>query len=199
MDQDEFRGEVIFTFDGDSAGQRAALRAFEDDQRFVTQTFVAVEPDGLDPCDLRIRNGDAAVRDLVAKRVPMYEFAIRSAVERTTCRAPKGTAALDAAAPVVAAIRDRALRQIYAVNLDRWLGMIDEQFVLGRVRERSGSPQPGSNGSARGPVQPDLRKPAHQVEREVLKVAIQAPALRRTDVRCVGPSGVHRSAVRRRP
>ncbi|MFD0851783.1 toprim domain-containing protein, partial [Actinomadura adrarensis] len=56
MDQDEFRGEVIFTFDGDSAGQRAALRAFADEQKFVTQTFVAVQPDGLDPCDLRIRH-----------------------------------------------------------------------------------------------------------------------------------------------
>ena len=54
MDDDAFRGEVIFTFDGDAAGQKAALRAFSDDQKFVTQTFVAVEPDGLDPCDLRV-------------------------------------------------------------------------------------------------------------------------------------------------
>jgi DNA primase len=178
MDQDEFRGEVIFTFDGDSAGQRAALRAFEDDSRFVTQTFVAIEPDGLDPCDLRIKSGDEALRDLVAKRVPMYEFAIRSAVERYDLSSTEGQlAALDAAAPIVARIRDRGLRQRYAVNLDRWLGLLDEQFVLRRVAERSGAPQQGSNGSARGPVQPDLRNPAHQVEREVLKVAIQAPAL----------------------
>src|SRR5699024_5810198 len=34
-------GEVIFTFDGDEAGQKAALRAFEEDQRFVAQTYVA--------------------------------------------------------------------------------------------------------------------------------------------------------------
>jgi DNA primase len=178
MDQDEFRGEVIFTFDGDSAGQRAALRAFEDDQRFVTQTFVAIEPDGLDPCDLRVKRGDDALRDLVARRVPMYEFAIRSVVERYDLSTTEGQlAALDAAAPIVANIRDRGLRQRYAVNLDRWLGLLDEQFVLRRVAERSGAGQPGANGSARGPVQPDLRNPAHQVEREVLKVAIQAPAL----------------------
>jgi len=55
MDDDSFRGEVIFTFDGDAAGQKAALRAFSEDQKFVTQTFVAVEPDGLDPCELRQR------------------------------------------------------------------------------------------------------------------------------------------------
>jgi DNA primase len=178
MDQDEFRGEVIFTFDGDSAGQRAALRAFEDDQRFVTQTFVAIDPDGLDPCDLRLKRGDDALRDLVAKRVPMFEFAIRSVVERYDLSTTEGQlAALDAAAPIVARIRDRGLRQRYAVNLDRWLGLLDEQFVLRRVAERSGSPSSAPNGSTRGSVQPDLRNPAHQVEREVLKVAIQTPAL----------------------
>ena len=66
-DHEEFRGEVIFTFDGDAAGQKAALRAFGGDQNFVSQTYVAVEPTGLDPCDLRIQQGDAAVRELVAR------------------------------------------------------------------------------------------------------------------------------------
>ena len=78
MDQNEMRGEVVFTFDGDEAGQRAALRAFEEDQRFVAQTFVAVEPSGLDPCELRQSGGPEAVRALVDHRVPLFEFAIRS-------------------------------------------------------------------------------------------------------------------------
>src|SRR4051812_37291238 len=76
MDQDEFRGEVIFTFDADTAGRKAALRAFADDQKFVAQTFIAIAPEGLDPCDLRLQRGDTAVRDVVAQRVPMFEFAI---------------------------------------------------------------------------------------------------------------------------
>src|SRR5439155_5707768 len=80
MDSDKFRGEVIFTFDGDAAGQRAALRAFGLEEKFVTQTFVAVQPDGLDPCDLRLKHGDGAVRDLIARRVPLFEFAIKSAL-----------------------------------------------------------------------------------------------------------------------
>src|SRR5690554_1831354 len=71
MDSDAFTGEIIFTFDGDEAGQKAALRAFDSDQRFVGRTFIAVSPDGLDPCDLRLRKGDAAVRDLVARREPL--------------------------------------------------------------------------------------------------------------------------------
>src|SRR5580698_8828800 len=141
MDESQFRGEVIFTFDGDAAGQRAALRAFSMEERFVTQTFVAVQPDGLDPCDLRVTRGDAAVRDLIAQRVPLFEFAIRSALHEHNLDTTEGKlAALDDAAPIVARIKDRGLRHLYAVNLDRWLGMMDEPFVLDRVLAHSGQP-----------------------------------------------------------
>jgi DNA primase len=162
MDESQFRGEVVFTFDGDAAGQRAALRAFSMEERFVTQTFVAVQPDGLDPCDLRVKQGDAAVRDLIAQRVPLFEFAIRSALTEHNLETAEGRlAALDAAAVIVGKIKDRGLRQLYAVNLDRWLGMMNEQFVLERVRAHSappagrgrpsGSPEPASarNGTYR--------------------------------------------------
>ncbi len=149
MDDSQFRGEVIFTFDGDAAGQRAALRAFSMEEKFVTQTFVAVQPDGLDPCDLRLKQGDAAVRDLIAQRVPLFEFAIRSAINQHNLETAEGRlAALDAAAPIVGRIKDRGLRQLYAVNLDRRLGMMDEQFVLDRIREHGGA---GQQGSANGP------------------------------------------------
>src|ERR1035437_2080655 len=108
MDDSQFRGEVIFTFDGDRAGQRAALRAFSMEEKFVTQTFVAVQPDGLDPCDLRLKHGDGAVGDLVAQRVPLFEFAIRSALGDHDLNTAEGRlAALDAAAPIVAKIKDR--------------------------------------------------------------------------------------------
>jgi DNA primase len=139
MDTDGATGEVIFTFDGDAAGQKAALRAFGMEERFVTQTFVTVQPDGLDPCDLRLKQGDAAVRDLVARRVPLFEFAIRSAVNKHNLDTAEGQlAALDEAAPIVAKIKDSGLRARYAVNLDRWLGLMDERFVLARVREHGG-------------------------------------------------------------
>jgi DNA primase len=134
MDDNQFRGEVIFTFDGDAAGQRAALRAFSMEEKFVTQTFVAVQGDGLDPCDLRLERGDAAVRDLIAQRVPLFEFAIKSSIQDHDLETTEGRlAALDAAAPIVARIKDQGLRQRYAVNLDKWLGMLDEGFVLDRV------------------------------------------------------------------
>ena len=152
MDDSQFRGEVIFTFDGDAAGQRAALRAFSMEERFVTQTFVAVQPDGLDPCDLRVKHGDAAVRDLIAQRVPLFEFAIRSALTEHNLDTAEGRlAALDAAAPIVGRIKDRGLRQLYAVNLDRWLGMMNEEFVLDRIRDHSG-PASSAQGRRRQPL-----------------------------------------------
>ena len=142
MDESQFRGEVIFTFDGDAAGRRAALRAFSMEERFVTQTFVAVQADGLDPCDLRVARGDAAVRDLIAQRVPLFEFAIRSSLNDYDLETTEGKlAALDAAAPIVGRIKDKGLRQRYAVNLDRWLGMMDEAFVLDRVQAHGGQPE----------------------------------------------------------
>ena len=147
MDTEGSAGEVIFTFDGDAAGQRAALRAFGMEEKFVTQTFVTVQPDGLDPCDLRLAHGDGAVRDLVARRVPLFEFAIKGVLGHHDLNTTEGQlAALDEAAPIVAKIKDQGLRTRYAVNLDRWLGLMDERFVLARVRAHAGDT--GRRGAA---------------------------------------------------
>src|SRR5215475_13488104 len=109
MDTDGSDGEVIFTFDGDAAGQKAALRAFGLEEKFVTQTFVAVQPDGLDPCDLRLARGEAAVRDLVARRVPLFEFAIRGVLAKHNLDTREGQfAAMDEAAPIIMRIKDRS-------------------------------------------------------------------------------------------
>jgi DNA primase len=184
MDQNEFRGEVVFTFDGDSAGQKAALRAFQDDQKFVTQTFVAVEPSGMDPCELRQHKGDTAVRDLVARRVPLFEFALRSTIGRFDLDTPEGRiSALQAAAPVVASIRDQSLRPEYARTLAGWLGMEVEPVAravaqAGNTTRRT-SPA-ASSRAAEAPTRasaPDPHDPALRVERDSLKVVLQAPAL----------------------
>ena len=210
MDSDKFLGEVIFTFDGDAAGQRAALRAFGLEERFVTQTFVAVQPDGLDPCDLRIKHGDAAVRDLVAQRVPVFEFAIRSELARHNLDTNEGRlAALDDAARIVGRIKDQGLRARYAISLDRWLGMMDERFVLERVRlhsaqaaggsrerPRTRGPRGGAAPAAASVPQPrdaegesyDLRDPVIQIEREALKLAVQRPALCGPAFDALGPA-----------
>jgi DNA primase len=134
MDASEFRGEVIFTFDGDAAGQRAARRAFDWEDKFATQTFVSVQRDGLDPCDLRLARGNAAVRDLIARRVPLYEFAVRAKLAEFDLETIEGRlAGLDAAAPIVAGIKDEGLRKVYAGALDRWIGLLDQELVLHRI------------------------------------------------------------------
>ena len=151
MDDDAFRGEVVFTFDGDEAGRKAALRAFEEDQRFTASTFVAVEAGGLDPCDLRLERGPEAVADLVASRVPLFEFALRSTLERFDLDSAEGRVqALRAAAPVVAGIKDPALRPEYARQLSGWLGM-DVEDVRRAVAAagRPGTPGAGGRGAGR--------------------------------------------------
>ncbi|MET9568096.1 DNA primase [Streptomyces virginiae] len=211
---DNATAEVIFTFDGDAAGQKAALRAFEDDQKFAAETSIAITPGGMDPCDLRLAQGDAAVASLVDSRTPLFEFALRHIVARHNLENPAGrAAALDEAAPVVANIKNIAIQHESAVQLAGMLGIRDEQFVVKRVaqlarwaRERGqgGGPQGGQHGGPQrggpqrgGPqrgrpsyeaaeapaAQPaggpalNLRSPAHRTERELLKLALQRPAL----------------------
>jgi DNA primase len=123
LSDDGTGGEVIFTFDGDEAGQKAALRAFQEDQRFIAQTFVAVEPTGADPCDLRQTRGDDAVRELIASRRPLFEFAIKATLKKYDLDTVEGRVqALRASAPVVAQIRDSAMRPAYSRELAGWLG-----------------------------------------------------------------------------
>ena len=171
MDDDQMRGEVIFTFDGDAAGQKAALRAFEEDQRFVTQTFVAIEGAGLDPCDLRLSQGDAAIKALVESRVPLFQFAIKSIIAGYDLNNAEGRiAALKEAAPVVAKIRDSALRPEYSRLLAGWLGL-DVETVTKAVG------QSGRSAPAVRPGPPTgQRDPGLVVEREALKCVLQQPA-----------------------
>lgn len=195
---DNATAEVIFTFDGDAAGQKAALRAFEDDQKFAAETSIAITPGGMDPCELRLAQGDAAVKSLVESRTPLFEFAIRQMVARHNLNTPAGrAAALDEAAPIVAGIKNIAIQHESAVQLAGMLGIMDTQFVVKRVaqlarwaRDRGGrGPAPqqqrtqhGRQYEATAPAAPSgpaltLRSPAHRTERELLKLALQRPEL----------------------
>ena len=183
MDDDAFRGEVIFTFDGDAAGQKAALRAFSEDQKFVTQTFVAVEPDGLDPCDLRQQKGDLALRDLIAKRVPLFEFAIRTELGLHKLDSAEGRVnALNATAPLVAQIRDKSLRPEYTRLLAGWLG-VEAELVTAAVNQglkkvpASAVNVPTDETVNTVQWRPNPQEPRLILEREVLKARLQMPTL----------------------
>ena len=121
---DDSAAEVIFTFDPDEAGQKAALRAFSEEKRFTAQTYVAVAPEGLDPSDLRLHRGDEAVRELFTRKVPLFEFALKQAVSRFDLNSVEGRVnALRAAAPIIADLKDPSLRPGYARELARMLGV----------------------------------------------------------------------------
>jgi len=190
-DHEEFRGEVIFAFDGDAAGQKAALRTFAGDQNFVSQTYVAVEPDGLDPCDLRIQKGDAAVRELVARRVPLYRFVLGNVVGKYDLdRADGRVDALREGARLVSSIRDRSKVDAFARELAGMVGA-DPDDARSEVRRAASRPaQPSRTEDRRASAQqqapaepppaprrqvPDLRDPRFSLERETLKLVIQHP------------------------
>lgn len=187
-DHDTTSGEVIFTFDGDSAGQKAAMKVLESDQVFASQTYVAVAPEGMDPCDLRLKEGDEAVRELVAKRQPLYRFALDNILARHDLdRADGRVDALRDAAGLVASIRDRTKVESFSRELAHMVG-VDVDEVRGEVRRAASRPPrtderrttraaeaPAPQEPAR-PALPSLSDPRFMIERELLKLVIQHPA-----------------------
>jgi DNA primase len=192
MDDSFFRGELIYVFDGDEAGKAAALKAFGGEQHLAGQSFVAVAPDGMDPCDLRLASGDGALRDLVARRTPLFEFAIRAALSEIDLDSAEGrVAALRRCVPMVAQIKDPTLRDEYARQLAGWVGWSDVAQVVGRVRAEAKSPTSQSRAKPRRAaaaeadsgaaeftaLRPDPHDPTLWPQREALKSALQYPAL----------------------
>jgi DNA primase len=192
MDDSFFRGELIYVFDGDEAGRAAALKAFDGEQSLAGQSFVAIAADGMDPCDLRLKAGDGALRDLVARRTPLFEFAVRSALSEADLDTAEGrVGALRRCVPMVARIKDPTLRDEYARQLAGWVGWDDVAQVIGRVREeaqqRGGTLRRESRRAAAtkssppkqpaSPERPDPRDPTLWPQREALKGALQYPAL----------------------
>jgi DNA primase len=193
--------EVIFTFDPDAAGQKAAMRAFNDSHKFSAQTFVAVGPEGLDPCDLRSEKGDVAVVQMIENKKPLFEFAIKQKISKFDLGTIEGrVGAARAAAPVVAAIRDSAMRPAYIRELAGWVNLGGNEVAalvdaagkeaksdavkdLRRDQSQADSsdgsretePDSQQEDAAQYP-QPNLNDPITRFERQVLEVLVQVPA-----------------------
>ncbi len=183
MDDNFFRGELIYVFDGDAAGQAAAVKAFEGEQNLSGQSFVAVAPDGMDPCDLRLRSGDGAVRDLVARRTPLFEFVIRSALAEHDLDSAEGrVAALRRCVPIAARIKDQTLRDEYARQLAGWVGWDNVAQVISRVREEASGGRRDTRRSQARPEaaavqRPNPADPTLWPQREALKAGLQYPVI----------------------
>ena len=172
-------GEVIYTFDGDAAGQAAALKAFDGEQSVRHPDLRHVAPDGQDPCELRQSPGDTAVRDLVARREPIFEFAIRSMLRELRPRHRRGPGGRPAAhacrwspgssARSCATSTPAASRAGRAGTTSRW-----SCGGCGRRRARPPSRAARASGRRRRPA---ATTRACTVQREALKAALQVPAI----------------------
>lgn len=193
---------VVFTFDGDAAGQKAAMKAFAEDQRWAAQSYVAVAPDGMDPCDLRKAKGPEAVQALIADASPMFEFAVRTTIARFDLATPEGrVAAARAVAPMVSTVRDPALRPEYTREVAGWLGISIEQMQgeVGRAARAPRQDRPSRSEQVSAPTEaseaydptagapmlpgPNLRDPVVHAERQLLQVLVQFPGM-------VDPAGI---------
>lgn len=135
VDGQQLSSRIVFTFDGDAAGQKAAIHAFGLDAAFSTQAFVAVADDNLDPCDLRIKRGNEAVRALIANAEPLYDFVIKTAIGRFDTTYTTGQmGAVKAVAPLIAQIRDRSLLDLYSRKAVRQIG-VDLDIMQREVRD----------------------------------------------------------------
>ncbi|WP_296631844.1 DNA primase [Rhodoluna sp.] len=186
--------QVIFTFDPDAAGQKAAMRAFADSHKFSAQTFVAIGPDGLDPCDLRAQKGDEAVQLMIENKKPLFEFAIKQKIAKFDLGTVEGrVGAARAAAPIVAAIRDSAMRPAYVRELAGWVNLDGNEVAslvdaagkatkaenVASLRKDAATPAADVEvAPADEPefAMPNLTDPITRFERQVLEVLVQVPA-----------------------
>jgi DNA primase len=151
--------EVIFTFDPDEAGQKAAMRAFADADKFHANSFIAVGPDGLDPSDLRVQKGDEAVQLMIENKKPIYEFAIKQKLKNfdlSSVEGRVGAANLDVSE--VSSLVDRAMK--------------DKVVAAVAPMRQDIAPEP----AAQAFEEPDLRDPTIRFERQLLEVLIQHPS-----------------------
>jgi DNA primase len=145
------QGGVTFTFDGDEAGQKAALKVFALDASFTSQTYVAVDPEGLDPCDLRIKHGDSAIPDLIGRRIPLYRFVMQNTLAGFDLdRADGRLSAVRAAAPLVTSERDDSLVSGYLRELAQMVGMDIDQVRKEVAAASKRAPVSAGDGAGRG-------------------------------------------------
>ena len=178
-------GRVVFTFDGDAAGQKAAMKAFDMDQQWAAQSYVSVAPDGMDPCELRLAEGTPGVESLIESAIPMFEFAVRTTLDRFDLGSVEGRVrGMRAVAPIIKGIRDSAMRPAYTREVAGWIGVPLDQLELEvhkasaiKVDERPArKPEPEPEQETPGIALPDFRNPLVVAEMQLLSCMLQFPS-----------------------
>lgn len=170
--------QVIFTFDPDAAGEKAALRVYGDTAKFNALTFVAVGPDGLDPSDLRQQRGDQAIQKILENKKPLFEFVIRHRLAKfNLLDLDSRVAAARAAAPVVAEISDPALRSGYIRQLAEWVTLgVNEVNEIVSNAGRVSKAQAVEGLRTSEPARSAAFTTGNRLERQILEVMVQVPS-----------------------
>jgi DNA primase len=109
-----YASRVVLAFDADAAGQGAAERFYEWEQKYQVQVSVLRLPEGKDPGELAQRD-PAALAAAVADAVPFLAFRLRRVVDRQPARTPEERVRLaERAMSVVNEHPDVNVRKLYA-------------------------------------------------------------------------------------
>lgn len=185
-----FAKRIVYLFDGDEAGMRAADRAAEfldfsstpEAGNARLDVLVAIIPEGKDPADYVAAQGAAEMRAVIEGAQPLLRFVIDRRIEAHDLTTPEGRSrALTAAAGVLASVRG-ILMQDYA-NYAAGRLMVDYETVRSVMRNA----RPEFDGRVTQPADDDtlvavpVSKPAGARELTEVELARQlavAPELR---------------------
>ena len=162
-----FARRVVLAYDADAAGQAAAERFYEWEQRYEVDIAVADLPPGADPGDVA-RNDPAALKAAVENARPFLEFRIERVLTAADLRTVEGRArAAQAAMAMVAEHPNQLVRDQYVMQIaDRT--RIDAEQLRNR-RTVAGRADGGGHATA------TLTRTADSPEIEALRLAIFAP------------------------
>jgi DNA primase len=186
-----FAKRVVYLFDGDEAGLRAADRAAGFIDRALTpeagreriELEVAVLPAGTDPADFAAAKGAQAVGEVISSAVPLLRFAIDRRLSGYDLDRPEQRAqALSDAAAVLAPVKDSILGHDYANYLADRL-FVDFDTAMRAVKRARVEPTPGAPAEGEGAPEAQPTRtpttPEERAEAELVSLLVSKPSLRR--------------------
>lgn len=165
-------GKIVFCFDGDKAGREAAMKVFKNTPAIHAQSYVVSFPEGMDPCDYKMKYGAEELKNLVENsRVPLVEFVMQnigdkydmsSALERSNY--------IEEVAKVLTTISNVPLRESYIrrIALDSFTPVEAVREVVSKAQNNAASVERKKRDSSEDKTskveEPELRDYEKNVE-----------------------------------
>jgi DNA primase len=196
-----FVPRVVLVFDADAGGNTGVDRALEIFASQDVDLAIATLPEGLDPCDLLVRDGPDTFRAALANAADALEFKLNQVLAAEEGRGVEGRRrAVDvvlgviALAPVLPGEAGAIKQELLVTRIAQRLG-IKEETVWARLRElRSRKRRADKGDGAEGGEKPAGAAPGE--ERELLEVLLAEPALVPAAAAGVSPEEIRHPTVR---